>query len=165
MASFFQNLTSIAFRTIPFFMALSVQAENEMKTPAPLPTFGTTNPTPEEQSQAQVKRYGAVIELLPEMEEEYRKLHADVWPEVLAAIKKANIQNYSIFVASIAGKKYIFSYLEYVGDDPEKDFALLGEDPTTRDRWWPITKACQTRLSGTPEGEHWMPLEMVMQIE
>ena len=29
-------------------------------------------------------------ELLPEKEELYRELHADVWPEVVAAIKKAN---------------------------------------------------------------------------
>ena len=94
----------------------------------------------------------------------YRQLHADVWPEVLAAIKNANIRNYNIFVAELGGKKYLFSYLEYVGDDLEKDFAGIGDDVTTRDKWWPITDGCQRRLPGTPEGEQWKSLEMLMHI-
>ncbi len=136
-----------------------------MKTSDNQSFYGATNPTPEQLAQAPVQRFGAIVELRPEMEEEYRKLHAEVWPEVHAAIKRANIQNYTIFIAPIAGKKYLFSYLEYVGDNLEKDFALLGEDPTTRDRWWPLTAACQKRLPATSEGEQWLPLEMVMHIQ
>ena len=49
--------------------------------------------------------------------------------------------------------------------DMEKDFAMLGEDPTTRDRWWPITGACQVRLPEAPEGQDWLPLEMLMHIQ
>ena len=136
-----------------------------MKTSDVQPLYGPTNPTPEQQSQAPVQRFAAVVELLPEKEEEYRQLHAEVWPEVQAAIKNANIQNYSIHVVPIGGKKYLFSYLEYAGDAAESDFALLGDDPIIRDRWWPITKACQQRLPETPEGEQWLPAEMVMSIE
>ena len=33
----------------------------------------------------------------PEHREEYERLHADVWPEVLSQIKKSNIRNYSIY--------------------------------------------------------------------
>lgn len=53
--------------------------------------YGTTNPTVQQKAGATVKRFGSVIELVPEKEELYRQLHADVWPEVLVAIKKANI--------------------------------------------------------------------------
>ena len=128
------------------------------------PIYGTTNPTPEQNAKAKVTRYGSVIELLPEKEQQYRNLHADVWPEVLAAVKKANIQNYNIFVAEIGGKKYLFSYMEYTGTDPARDFASIGDDPTTRDKWWPITDACQKSLPNTPKGEQWKSLEMLMQI-
>lgn len=126
--------------------------------------YGTTNPTVQQKASAQVKRFGSVIELIPEKEQSYRQLHADVWPEVLAAIKKANIQNYNIFMVELLGKKYLFSYLEYVGDDIEKDFASIGTDVITREKWWPITDACQKRLPETPKGEQWKPIEMLMHI-
>ncbi len=128
------------------------------------PVYGKTNPTPQQNADAKVKRFGSIIELLPEKEQLYRKLHADVWPQVLAAISKANIQNYNIFTIEISGKKYLFSYLEYTGDNLEKDFASIGDDVTTRDKWWPITDACQKKMPATPKGEQWTPLEMLMHI-
>ena len=128
------------------------------------PVYGTTNPTAQQKADAKVKRFASVIELRGEKERQYRKLHADVWPEVVAAIKKANIRNYNIYMVELQGKKYLFSYMEYTGNDPEKDFASIGQDPTTREKWWPITDPCQKRLPGTPEGEQWKPIEMLMHI-
>ncbi len=110
-------------------------------------------------------RYASCVELLAENEQEYRKLHAEVWPEVVAAIKKAHIKNYSIHLLELGEKKYLFSYFEYAGDDAEKDFAKLAETPIVCDRWWPITKACHRRLPGTSEEQHWTPLEQLMYID
>ena len=129
------------------------------------PVYGTTNLTPKQIARAKVKRYASVIELRPEKEQYYRKLHADVWPGVVAAIKKAKIRNYSIFVATVNGKKYLFGYLEYVGDNPDRDLATLSDDATTRDKWWPLTDPCQLRLPGTPKGEQWLSMEMLMHID
>ena len=129
------------------------------------PVYGPTNPAPKQQEAAKVKRYASVIELCPEKEQEYRRLHAAVWPEVVAAVKRGNIRNYSIYVAELNGKKYLFSYLEYTGTDPKADFAKIGEDPTVKDKWWPLTDACQLRLPGTPEGEQWKAIEMLMLVE
>ena len=134
-------------------------------TPTPDPVFGPTNPTAQQQLENGVIYYGAVIELVPEKEKLYRELHADVWPEVLAAIKKANIRNYNIFVAELDGKRYLFSFFEYHGKNPEADFASIAEDPTTRDKWWPITDACQKRLPGTPDDQQWKSIEMLMHID
>lgn len=128
------------------------------------PVYGTTNPTADQKSNSKVKRFASAVELIPEKEQQYRKLHADVWPEVVAAVKKANIRNYNIYIAEVGDKKYLFSYLEYAGDDLEKDFAEISENPIVRDKWWPITDACQKRLPGTPEGEQWKPIEMIMHI-
>ena len=128
------------------------------------PVYGKTNPSPQQKSDAKIKRFASVIELKPEKEQLYRKLHADVWPEVLAAIKNANIQNYNIFITKLDGKKYLFSYLEYTGDDIEKDFASLLEEKTVRKKWLPLTDACQKVLPSTPEGQQWKPMEMLMSI-
>ena len=44
-----------------------------------------------------MQRYASVIGMPYENREEYERLHADVWPEVLAKIAEVNIQNYSIY--------------------------------------------------------------------
>ena len=63
-------------------------------------------------------RYGSVIGLRAEKLEEYKKLHAAVWPKVVAAVREANIRNFSIYLRKLPdGKYYLFSYMEYVGDD------------------------------------------------
>ena len=43
-------------------------------------------------------RYGSVIGLRAEKLDEYKKLHAAVWPEVVEAMHDANIRNYSIYL-------------------------------------------------------------------
>lgn len=128
------------------------------------PIYGPTNPSPEQKADAQVKRFASVIELLPEKEKLYRELHADVWPEVVAALKKANFQNFSIFLLELEGKKYLFNYVEYTGDNLYNDFAGIAADPIIREKWDLMTDACEKRLPGTPKGEQWKSLEMLMHI-
>ena len=43
-----------------------------------------------------MKRYASVIELAEEHAAAYRRLHAAVWPAVLARLAASNIRNYSI---------------------------------------------------------------------
>ena len=129
------------------------------------PIHGISNPTPEAAAKAKVKYYGSIIELRPEKEKEYRELHANVWPEVRAAIAKANIRNFNIYVTEIAGKRLLVSHFEYIGTNPEADFASIGNDPTTKNKWWPLTDACQIRLPGTPKGSQWLGMEQVMHLD
>ena len=126
--------------------------------------YGKTNPTPAEQGSSGTRRYAQLVELKPDKEQLYRELHADVWPEVVAALERAHVHNYSIFLVEVGGKKCLLSYFEYTGDDPERDLASIAEDPTTRDKWWPMTDECQIRLPGTPTGQQWLPAEMVMHL-
>ena len=154
-------MTTMRLAVIGFFL-LAVGGEGR---PTFKPVYGPTNPSAEQQAKVGIRYYGSAVELRPEMEQRYRELHANVWPEVVAAVKKANIHNYNIFVAELAGKRYLFSFFEYRGNDPEKDFATMANDPTTRDKWWPLTDPCQRRLPGTPEKEQWKRLEQLMHIE
>ena len=129
------------------------------------PIHGPTNPTLEEATKANVKYYCATVELRPEKEQEYRELHANVWPEVRAAIAEANIRNYNIYVTEIAGRRFIVTHFEYVGTDPKMDFASIAKDHTTKAKWWPLTDACQIRLPGALEGNQWQPMEQVMHLD
>ncbi|HTJ78551.1 MAG TPA: L-rhamnose mutarotase [Rariglobus sp.] len=129
------------------------------------PIYGSTNPAPDTPAgKTALRTYAMMIELNLEKETLYRELHADVWPEVHAAIKRAHIANYHIYVTELAGRKYLVAHLDYTGDDPAKDFGSIANDTTTRDKWWPLTASCQHILAGTPEGQVWKPLERVMFI-
>jgi L-rhamnose mutarotase len=127
------------------------------------PVYGPTNP--ERPVDPRRVRYASVIELVPSNEQKYRELHGSVWAEVVAAIKKANITEYYIHRAELGGKAYLFSSFTYTGEDFAADMKIIAEDPTTRDKWWPLCMECQTRLPGTPDGEQWLGLEQLMHIQ
>ncbi|HET6413225.1 MAG TPA: L-rhamnose mutarotase [Anaeromyxobacter sp.] len=101
-------------------------------------------------------RYGSVIKVRPEKEEEYRRLHAAPWPGVLAMIRECNIRNYSIYLKD----GYLFSYFEYLGTDFAADMARMAKDPTTRE-WWTHTDPCQEPLESRKPGEWWASMEEV----
>jgi len=126
--------------------------------------YGKTNPTEQEFSEMKIKRFGSVIELIALKEQEYRRLHADVWPSILERLKRSHIQNYSVFIQSIENKKYLFSYFEYVGCDYESDMKEIAEDPITK-KWWTLTDACQQKLPDCQSGEQWNQMEMVFLME
>jgi L-rhamnose mutarotase len=147
------------------YIALGVALSACQSMPKVKPLHGPSNPLPEAAAKAKVKYYGSIIELRPEMEMKYRELHANVWPEVRAAIAKANIRNFNIYVTEIAGRRLLVSHFEYIGTNPGADFASIAQDPTTRNEWWPLTDACQIRLPGTPEGSQWLAMEQVMHLD
>lgn len=93
-------------------------------------------------SKADVKRIAMFTELKPEKEAWYRLLHDNPWPDVTAAIQKANFRNFSIFLEEIDGRLYLFGWLEYTGEDISVDAAENKKDPASI-RWWKETDACQ----------------------
>ena len=103
-----------------------------------------------------MQRYGSVIRLRPEKEAEYKRLHAAAWPGVLKMIHDCNIRNYSIYLKD----GYLFSYLEYIGDDYQADMAQMALDPTTQE-WWKLTDPCQEGLPTRKPGEWWASMEEV----
>ncbi len=105
-------------------------------------------------------RYGMVIGVRPEKLEEYKKLHAAVWPDVLAMIHDCNIRNYSIYYRD----GLLFSYFEYVGEDYEVDMARMAADPTTQ-KWWDLCMPCQAPVPTRAEGEWWAPMEEVFHTD
>lgn len=107
-----------------------------------------------------MKRYGQLIGVKADRLEEYKKYHADVWPEILNMIRECNIQNYSIFYKD----GLLFAYLEYVGDDFDADMAKMAADPKTQE-WWDIMMPMQEPLDTRAEGEWWANMEEVFHMD
>ncbi len=111
-----------------------------------------------------MQRYGSIIRLKPEKYEEYKILHANVWPEVAAMIETCNIQNYSIY----HWNSLLFSYFEYVGNDFEGDMTKMAADPKTRE-WWSVCDPCQQPVEGNSkssvEGNWWKNMEELFHQE
>ena len=99
-------------------------------------------------------------EITPLSIEEYKKLHAAVWPDVLKMIKHCNISNYSIYLKD----NLLFSYFEYTGDDFESDMDKMAADPVTQ-QWWDVCMPCQQPLETRKEGEWWADMEEVFHCD
>lgn len=112
-----------------------------------------------------MKRYGSIIGVREDKLDEYKRLHAAVWPDVLAQIHKSNIRNYSIFLRRLPdGNYYLFSYFEYIGEDYEGDMAKMAADPATQ-KWWEHCKPCQQPLPDVPDGDWWAAAEEVFHCD
>jgi len=112
-----------------------------------------------------MKRYGMVIGLRADKVEEYNRLHAAVWPDVLARIEQCQIRNYSIYLRQFDdGKYYLFSYFEYHGSDFAADSARMAADPTTQ-AWWAHCMPCQLPLETRAEDEWWAGMEEVFHLD
>jgi L-rhamnose mutarotase len=112
-----------------------------------------------------MQRFGWVIGLRGEKIDEYKRLHAAVWPDVLRMIRECNLRNYSIYLRRLDdGKHYLFSYLEYTGDDFAADMAKMAADPTTQE-WWKHCKPSQEPLADRAPGEWWATMEEVFHVD
>jgi L-rhamnose mutarotase len=103
-------------------------------------------------------RHGQLIGIGADAIAEYKRLHADAWPGVLAKITDCNIRNYSIFLKE--PENLLFAYFEYVGTDFEADMAKMAADPETQ-RWWSKCMPLQRPLNSRAEGEWWAEMPEV----
>jgi L-rhamnose mutarotase len=107
-----------------------------------------------------VRRFGQRIHVRPERIEDYERLHAEPWPEVLAQIRRSNIRNYTIFRHG----PELFAYFEYVGDDFAADMAAMAADETTQ-RWWAQTDPMQEALADREPGTWWLTMTEIFHTD
>lgn len=91
--------------------------------------------------------------------EEYERYHAEVWPEVLAAISAAGIRNYSIYRFGTL----LFSYWEWEGEDFDADLAAVDLVPECI-RWNDLMATLQVPVDGAGERQ-WLPLPEVFHLD
>ena len=103
-----------------------------------------------------MRRLGMMIGIKDSKIEEYKKLHSDVWPEVLENLTELNCRNYSIFLHN----NVLFGYMEYHGDDYDRDMALMAANSKVQE-WWTLCGPCQVPLANREKGEWWSLMEEV----
>jgi len=108
------------------------------------------------------RRFGQLLGLRPERFEEYRRLHANLWPEIADALHAAGVRNYSIF--HLRGQ--LFGYFEYVGPPQEFDarMAALAAAPRMRE-WWDLMEPMQIPLEGRASGAWWADMSEVFHLD
>jgi len=105
-----------------------------------------------------MRRFGQVIRLRPESEEEYRRIHAQIWPVVEQAIAEAGIRNYSIYLKD----GLLFAYFEYHGLDEEYEARMAALAKVSRESgWWDLTEPMQDPLETRQPGEWWADMQEV----
>ncbi|WVX47290.1 L-rhamnose mutarotase [Roseobacter fucihabitans] len=103
-------------------------------------------------------RMGGIIGVNPDKITEYKRLHADVWPQVLEKITQCHIRNYVIYLRE--PENLLFAHFEYHGTDWAADSAKIASDPVTLE-WWAVCGPCQRQLDSLQKGEWWAPMEEV----
>ncbi|KAH6665875.1 DUF718 domain-containing protein [Plectosphaerella plurivora] len=113
------------------------------------------------------RRIAQIVKLKPEFLEQYKEVHAHVWPEVLKQIKQCNIEDYSIYFDD--GSNILFATMKYVGYDFAGDMEKMRENPKVRE-WWKMTDGWQESLvpgavnSESGEPSWWKPVEEVFYV-
>ena len=64
-----------------------------------------------------MKRFATLTKLKPGAKEQYKKIHDEIWDEIIAANDESNFHNFSIYIID----DYMFSYFEYTGSDYDAD--------------------------------------------
>jgi L-rhamnose mutarotase len=107
-----------------------------------------------------VVRLASVIGIPAENVEEYERLHAAVWPDVLDRLRASSMTNYSIYRYG----DLLFSYLEYTGTDLDADNAAIAADAATQ-KWWEVCEPLQRPLPDRAPGEWWKPIPEVFHLD
>jgi L-rhamnose mutarotase len=107
-----------------------------------------------------MKRHGLVLGVKPEKLEEYKRLHAAVWPEVLRLLTEAHVKNYSIFQKD----DRLFAYFEYDGEDLEADFRRMNAQPVVKE-WYAVCSPCQTPIETRKPGDWWAQMDEVFHMD
>ena len=109
-----------------------------------------------------MQRMGMVIGLKADKIEEYKQLHAAVWPEILALISSCNIRNYSIYLRE--PENLLFGTWEYHGTDFKADMARMASNMDNQ-KWWAVCMPCQQPLPTRKEGEWWAMMDEVFHLD
>ena len=104
-----------------------------------------------------MKRFGFKMKLYPGFKEEYRKRHAEIWPELVIMLKNEGIGNYSIFYDEETN--ILFAYQEQAGESTSQD---LGSTDIVKKWWKYMADIMETNPDNSPVT---VPLDLIFYME
>jgi|SRR5579875_82421 len=105
-----------------------------------------------------MQRVCFTLQVRPDRVEEYRRRHAQVWPEMLSALRAAGWHNYSLFLGE-GGT--IVGYLEC----EDFDAARAAMEASAVNRQWQAEMAPLFELGGRRPDEAMAPLPEIFHLE
>jgi len=97
------------------------------------------------------------MKLYPGFKEEYRKRHAEIWPELVNMLKNEGIGNYSIFYDEETN--ILFAYQEQAGESTSQD---LGSTEIVKKWWKYMADIMETNTDNSPVT---VPLDQIFYME
>jgi L-rhamnose mutarotase len=107
-----------------------------------------------------VRRYCLRGRVRPEQVAEYRRVHTEVWPEMLAALSDAGWHNYSLFVGEDGA---LIGYVETEGSD-DLDTVQSRIQATAVNARWQRSVAALFASEGAPD-QAWEVVPEVFHLE
>ena len=77
-----------------------------------------------------MKRVAFIIKLKPGIKDEYKKRHAEIWPELVELLRSSGVSDYSIFLDERTNT--LFAFQKVSGEGGSQD---LGSEPIVQ-KWW-----------------------------
>jgi L-rhamnose mutarotase len=106
-----------------------------------------------------MQRIGFMLKVKKEMMAEYKRRHAEVWPDMLAALRETGWHNYSIFMTEDGT---LFGYLE----TPDYDAARAGmATKEVNARWQADMAPFFEGIGGKNADENFVQLEEVFHLD
>jgi L-rhamnose mutarotase len=106
-----------------------------------------------------MNRYASVYRIRPELLEEYKRCHDNIWPEMAEAIRDSGITNYSIFYR---GDGTLFAYFEC--DDAARASACIRKQ-AVNDRWQAAMERFFIKSDRTIKGPETEDLQEIFHLE
>jgi L-rhamnose mutarotase len=104
-------------------------------------------------------RVGFILKVKPEMLNEYKRRHQQVWPDMLEALRETGWHNYSLFLREDG---LLFGYVE----TPDFDAARAGMAKTeVNARWQADMAPFFEQLEGQRPDEGMIPLQEVFHLD
>jgi len=107
-----------------------------------------------------MQRFGRVGRLRAGAEAEYERQHANVWPEVLEATKRAGVHNYTIFRYG----QWLFSYFEMAEGCSLDDLGEAVETDEACQRWEELMRDLVEPLAESGDQIWWVPMKEVWHL-
>lgn len=96
------------------------------------------------------------MKLMPGFQEEYKRRHDAIWPEIRALLKEAGVADYSIFLDEETNT--LFAVQQQRGNSSQD----LGEHPIVKKWWAYMADIMETNADNSPVSK---PLKMVFHLE
>ena len=91
----------------------------------------------------------------------YRQHHEEVWPEVLASLRRAGIRHMDIYLLGLR----LVMILETEGPDFRRCFAAHVASSPRVAEWEALMRSLQAAAPGTATGDWWAPMEPVFSLD